>query len=292
MRPAATWHASLRPAGVLAAKERLYRAITFDATPPEVEQPPLLEDVLCIHRGGPKRIKRHRASRTSVHEMPDLALTILPRYQHNRWATEGPIRYTHLVISPCRMGEILESEFSLHRDQIELRDDVGFTDPLLSSTASALCGLAAAGANPGRLFTDALLTSFIIALFRSRSDAERAGGSPGRAGPSGGIAPWRLKQVLDYLEDHILDDPGYDELARLAGCSRSHLFRSFRDATGLPPGKYLDRLRVRRARTLLERGASVGEAAAASGLGQAGRLSRAFLRHFGMTPTEYRRWYR
>ena len=292
VRTAAAWHGSLQPPGHIVARDALYRTVTFEGTPADLEQPPLLEDIFCVHRGGSKRVTRRRVIKTTVHEMPDLALTIMPRLQDNRWLTEGPNFYTHIVVAPSRLDALLQSEFSLSRDQIALRDDVGFSDPLLCATGSALCGIAQHGIEPGRLFAEGLLTCFVIALFRSRSNVGGNRLEPIAERETGGLPAWRLKRILDYLEENILAEPGHEELTALAGCSRSHLFRAFREATGLPPGRYLEALRVKHAKAFIEGGASIDEAATRSGFVRAERLSRAFIRHLGMTPREYRRWYR
>ncbi len=79
------------------------------------------------------------------------------------------------------------------------------------------------------------------------------------------------------------------DLAAAAGCSRHHLLRVFRSATGVAPGQYQAALRLRRAATLMVGAESVTDAIYGAGYG-AGRgfyeVARAGL---GMAPATYRR---
>ncbi|GAD84648.1 helix-turn-helix domain-containing protein [Nocardia asteroides] len=89
-------------------------------------------------------------------------------------------------------------------------------------------------------------------------------------------------------------DPGrewtVEALARVALASRSGFAARFQAATGLTPGRYLTALRVERAQLFLaERDASVGAVARRLGYRSETAFGRAFRRHTGRTPTEWRR---
>lgn len=89
-------------------------------------------------------------------------------------------------------------------------------------------------------------------------------------------------------------DPGrewtVDDLARTALASRSGFAARFRAATGQTPGRYLAQVRVAHARCLLTAGdLPVGTIARRLGYGSDTAFGRAFRRHTGATPSEYRR---
>lgn len=58
----------------------------------------------------------------------------------------------------------------------------------------------------------------------------------------------------------------------------------FRSAFGLPPHKYLEGLRVRRAEELIRAGLPLAEAALASGFSSQSHLNRSFKHILGITP--------
>lgn len=95
-------------------------------------------------------------------------------------------------------------------------------------------------------------------------------------------------RARDYLHAHLEERITLSELARSAGLSPYHLARLFRDALGLPPHKYLEGLRVRRARDLLAEGWPCADAALAAGFSSQSHLNRSFKRILGITPSTYR----
>ncbi|NEW42126.1 helix-turn-helix transcriptional regulator [Nocardia cyriacigeorgica] len=89
-------------------------------------------------------------------------------------------------------------------------------------------------------------------------------------------------------------DPGQEwtveALARVALASRSGFAARFQAATGLTPGRYLTRLRIERAqRFLIEQDAAIGTVARRLGYSSETAFGRAFRRHTGHTPSEWRR---
>jgi transcriptional regulator GlxA family with amidase domain len=90
--------------------------------------------------------------------------------------------------------------------------------------------------------------------------------------------------VADPAGDHTLPN-----LAASAAVSPRHLARLFRSEFHTTPGRWVERVRLDRAQQLLLDGHSITKAARLSGLGSDETLRRAFARHLGTTPTEYRR---
>ncbi|MEV6276828.1 AraC family transcriptional regulator [Nocardia sp. NPDC051832] len=89
-------------------------------------------------------------------------------------------------------------------------------------------------------------------------------------------------------------DPGQEwtveALARVALASRSGFAARFQAATGLPPGRYLTKLRVERAqRFLAETEIPIGAVARRLGYRSETAFGRAFRRDTGHTPSEWRR---
>jgi len=75
-----------------------------------------------------------------------------------------------------------------------------------------------------------------------------------------------------------------DEIAGVVGLSEYHFMRTFRATRGLTVHRYLTQLRLSRAKSLLEDGVSVAEAAIAVGLFDQSHLTNLFRKNFGVTP--------
>ena len=92
--------------------------------------------------------------------------------------------------------------------------------------------------------------------------------------------------------DSIAADPAADHrletLAARAAMSERHLVRRFAAELRTSPARFVERVRVEAARTALEEGATVEEAARRCGFSSGEIMRRAFLRVLGVTPSEYR----
>ena len=60
----------------------------------------------------------------------------------------------------------------------------------------------------------------------------------------------RLRRVLDFMAAPLEADIGLDDLAREASFSAFHFSRVFANTMGVPPHRYLSRLRLERAKAL------------------------------------------
>lgn len=99
----------------------------------------------------------------------------------------------------------------------------------------------------------------------------------------------RLAGTLAYIGDHLPERLALADLARAAHLSPAHFSTVFRRSTGLPPLRYVQRVRLERAKELLAEGAlSVAEVARAVGFRDAAYFHRAFTRATGETPGRYR----
>lgn len=98
--------------------------------------------------------------------------------------------------------------------------------------------------------------------------------------------------LLRGLTASVLADPAADHslpaMAAAAAVSTRHLTRLFQAELNTTPARWVERVRLDRARQLLLDGYGVTAAARHSGLGSDETLRRAFARHLGTTPTDYR----
>lgn len=82
----------------------------------------------------------------------------------------------------------------------------------------------------------------------------------------------RVAQIIRYLDQHRIEQPSLDDLARALGGSRFHLQRLFAEWAGISPKQFLQCLTLADARERLRQGQSVLAAALDAGLSGPGRL--------------------
>ncbi|QGY41996.1 helix-turn-helix domain-containing protein [Pseudodesulfovibrio cashew] len=99
----------------------------------------------------------------------------------------------------------------------------------------------------------------------------------------------RFKPLFDWAEAHLDQKLTVDQLAEKAHMSSRTFARIFPSETGMSPGRFIEQLRIDRARELLESGVEgLEQIARESGFGREERLRRAFQRRLGISPAQYR----
>jgi AraC-like DNA-binding protein len=98
----------------------------------------------------------------------------------------------------------------------------------------------------------------------------------------------RIQTVIKFMKANLQRRVSLDEFAAVAKLSKSHFIHLFKTETGLPPGEYLIRLRIEKARDLLTAGSfSVKEVMALVGYGAKTNFAHLFRRYYGFPPSEY-----
>lgn len=99
-----------------------------------------------------------------------------------------------------------------------------------------------------------------------------------------------LRDVQRWIADNPAADLSVETLAVRASLSPRQFARAFAAEVGVPPGRYVDRVRLESARRRLEDTADgVEETARACGYGTPEAMRRAFVKALGASPAEYRR---
>lgn len=100
----------------------------------------------------------------------------------------------------------------------------------------------------------------------------------------------RLRQLADWLPGHLPENLSVASLAARAGMGARHFARVFRETFGETPARYVETLRLERARErLLQSGRSIDSVAQSVGYRSADVFRRAFERRYGVSPAHYSR---
>ena len=94
-------------------------------------------------------------------------------------------------------------------------------------------------------------------------------------------------ELAAWISDNLAADLSLDVLAEHIGQAPRTLHRRFLADTGSTPAAFVERLRLDRARSLLEAGQAPKRVAAVAGFGSLDRLGRAFRRAYALTPSAY-----
>lgn len=98
-----------------------------------------------------------------------------------------------------------------------------------------------------------------------------------------------VRRACAWMEAHFSEPIRLDQLCQCSGLSKSTLLRAFTRDKGVTPYRYLQALRIGRAKELLEQGVPPAEAALRTGFADQSHFSNAFHRFIGLSPAAYRR---
>ena len=146
-------------------------------------------------------------------------------------------------------------------------------DLLLEEALSPRCG--------GRAVIDRLCEVVVIRLLRHAIEEGQA-----RPGLLAGLAHPNLCRPIVAVHDNPEKSWRLEDLADIAGMSRTHFANSFRDVVGVTPGGYLSGWRLTLARTEIAKGTPLKVIAGKVGFSGSAALSRAFSRRYGYSPRE------
>lgn len=134
-----------------------------------------------------------------------------------------------------------------------------------------------------------------VLFFFSAEDAEREGFRPckrccpdskGTADSSSRL----IKEAKDMLHSHFQEKVTLNQLAFSVGVSAYHLNRMFKEQTGRTPREYLENLRIRHARKLLQTSAlTATEIGFLSGFQSLSSFYKAFWKHEHCSPVVFRK---
>jgi AraC family transcriptional regulator len=157
------------------------------------------------------------------------------------------------------------------------------SDPLISQLVLAIANEIEEGFLD-RILADALNTALAVQITRlcgnpSAITLER----------SQGLSRERLDRVYDYIEAHLDNTLSLTDLASVACLSPYHFSRSFKQAVGIGPQRYVMQRRLERAKTLMRRtNEPLALIAQEAGFSDQSHLTSVFRREIGITPGQFR----
>ena len=202
-----------------------------------------------------------------------------------RWkaVTAEPFQAMFVFVELPVLQHGLEEVFGADAEKAQLRDVSAFTDDALNSFMERLRD-ELMREEASQLFVSAIAQA--IAIHMARNYAESIDDARA-ASPS--LPAYKVKEVTDWMAQHIAEDLKLEQLAAQVGMSKFHFDRLFKRAIGLSPSRYQIDLRMNEARRLLrESKKSIIDVALDVGYTNPSHFAKLFRRENGLTPSKYR----
>ena len=169
----------------------------------------------------------------------------------------------------------------------DLQYKAGFVDPLIESLARAIGTELASPSIFGRMFVESSALTLALRLLQAHSATYHRRLNDVVSALA--LDDVRLRRVIDFIEAHLEDEIGVNDLAGIACLSPFYFSRAFKRATGLPPYQYLAKRRIAHAKNLLlEPNLSIDEIARRCQFATPSGFTRAFTLITGQTPRRFR----
>jgi AraC family transcriptional regulator len=213
-------------------------------------------------------------------------MTYIPAGQTiNGWAkpADRMNAFTLVCFDPAAMEEEIQAEFN----GLAPRPSIYFEDVHLGATMRKLGRLLGDNERPvSKIYAETVGLTAALEMFRITAPDAGAKSEKGL----GQLSRNQCELLTSYIETHLADDIGLDELAGICGMTRFHFCRAFKATFGETPFQHVTLCRIGRARQMLaETYLPVSQIATACGFNGASQFGRAFRAIVGTTPLVYRR---
>jgi AraC family transcriptional regulator len=265
---------ALNPVSLFVVETPLHASVTF------------ADLALGIYVRGRHRIWR-RSDGRSVNGWSDPGtINLTPAGFDGTWDASGSSRAITLFVPGAFLSRVIAEHWETEPRHVEILPQFLMRDAMIDALANRLAAAAGSPAPFGELYAESaceFLTHHIIHSYSSISapPPRCAGGLPGR----------RLKDVVEFIHEHLGDTISLHHLAGLAGVSVRHFERAFKQAVGEPPHSYVLGRRLLAAQGLLlnQPDLSVVEISNRVGFSSSSHFASAFRRRVGVSPVEFRR---
>lgn len=209
---------------------------------------------------------------------------LMPQGLESTWDVRDHLNFVHLYYTDQHLKEIAVKIWDKEPANIQLNEKDFGNDTLVSSTYRhfLLNGQWQDQANQLQFSTASNL--LLNHLIQNYSNVQWK-----LPYVSGGLSPYTLNRVLEWIQHHLHLPITIADLALQANLSEYHFAHMFKKSVGIAPHQFVLQTRLQHAHDLVSNGTlGLTEIALASGFSSASHFSTRFKQHFGYVPSQLR----
>lgn len=196
----------------------------------------------------------------------------------------------HLIIKPDLLRKVASATGCLNSERIELLPVLKKYDAQIDRLSQLFLQEIYHDSFGSQLYLESLSNVLSIHLLRNYSVFK-----PLFREQTNGLAPHKLHQTIDYIQDRLDRDLSLESMAQNIGMSRYYFATRFKQATGISPHKYVTQQRIERAKQLLKKTQkhrqysklSLAQIALDCGFSSQSHFNKVFRQYVGVTPKKY-----
>lgn len=241
-----------------------------------------VENFLHIVLRGTVRYEVRTAGKTFKFAAGPGTTFVLPRGTVDEINWNGPTHRIAAAIHPRLLTNALEE--TAHEREIELAEHWHLTDPHIMAVLVAMRTDLEAGSPAGPMYGESLANALAVYLLKRYAARPRI-----PVVYAGGLPRYRLRRVIDYIEENLSGDLTLARLAAVAGMSPHYFAELFRHSTGRAPHQYVVLRRIDLAKERLrDPRCTVIDAGLDAGFSNPSHFARVFRKWVGVTPSGYK----
>lgn len=207
---------------------------------------------------------------------------ILPRGTIDEIRWDGPTHRIAVALQPPLLTSALDE--TVHERDIELTEHWNLIDPNIMAVLVAMKADLNAGSPAGRMYGESLANALAVYLLKRYAARPRE-----PAVYRGGLQRYRLRRVIEYMDENLSRDLTLGQLAAVAGMSTHYFAELFRQSMGRAPHQFVLQRRIELAKQrLCDPRRTVTEAGLDAGFRNPSHFARVFRKWVGVSPSVFR----
>ena len=266
---------------------RSLHAAILEEAPFQATERPIRHPSLIYHLSRPTQVSRKIEGGTlETALIGPRRICLTPGEANTQWQHAGHPEILQVYLRQSIYEAAVTEIYGCDSSGAELVPRFAILDPLLEQLAIAITNALRDGAADDSLYVDTIAQMMAVHLARSHSSRSR----PVRILPAKPLSGWKMRRVIEYIEDNLDGDLSLQAMAAEVDISPLYLARAFKSAVGQSPHQYVLGRRIERAKELLRNtDLPVVDVALSSGFSSQSHLSHWFIRQVGVSPAVYRR---
>ncbi len=266
---------------------RSLHAAILEEAPFQAIERPIRHPSLIYHLSRPTQVTRKLEG--AGHETALIGprrICLTPGDATAQWQHAGHPEILQVYLRQSVYEAAVSEIYGCDSSVAELVPRFAILDPLLEQLAIAITNALRDGNAEDGLYIDTIAQMMAVHLARTHSSRSK----PVRLLPAKPLAGWKMRRVIEFIEDNLEGDLSLQSMAAEVDISPLYLARAFKAAVGQSPHQYVLARRIERAKELLRNtDLPVVDVALSSGFSSQSHLSHWFIRQIGVSPAVYRR---
>ena len=211
-------------------------------------------------------------------------LWLKPNNTHSFWHWESTDECLLFAVEPAFLSKVAVQNDCANSSKIEVVPVIKTRDPILDALAIQFHREMERSELGNVMYVESLANQLAIHLLR-----EYCAFSATPKEYKGGLAPYKLRQIINYINDNLDKRISLDDMAELLDLSSYYLCREFHNSVGVSPYRYIIDRRIEKAQELIKNTKlSLADVAYESGFSSQSQMTQHFRKSVGVTPKVYR----